>query len=68
MKYPVLDQMIKSRGIRKTVIAKRVNVSEKTLQRKIVGESPIFLDEANTIQADFFPDVPMETLFSTKGE
>ena len=66
MKYPVLDQMIESRGVRKRTIAKRINVTERTLCRKLDGVSPFTLEEAKELQRHFFPDVPIQTLFSTE--
>ena len=66
--YPLLDELIRTRGIRKSVMAARLNISEKTLYNKLAGVTDLWLSEANIIQRDFFPDVPKDELFQKKGD
>lgn len=66
--YPLLDEMIRTRGIKKSAIAARLNISEKTLYNKLSGVTDLWLSEANLIQRDFFPDVPKDELFQKAGE
>ena len=63
-KYQVLSGLINDRGIKKSVIAKRLGISPKTLCGKLRGETGFVFDEAQIIREDFFPDVALERLFS----
>ena len=63
-KYMVLSGLINDRGIKKSVIAKRLGISPKTLCGKLRGETGFVFDEAQIIREDFFPDVALERLFS----
>lgn len=63
-KYQVLSALINDRGIRKSVIAKRLGISPKTLGNKIRGETGFVFDEVQIIREVFFPDVALERLFS----
>ncbi|HRX58741.1 MAG TPA: hypothetical protein P5075_08215 [Eubacteriales bacterium] len=63
-KYGTLAGMIGERGIKRTVIAKRLGISRKTLSAKIRGDTRFGFEEAQIIRSEFFPDVPLERLFS----
>ena len=63
-KCQVLSGLINDRGIKKSVIAKRLGISPKTLCGKLRGETGFVFDEAQIIREDFFPDVALERLFS----
>ncbi len=63
-KYPVLSDLINDRGIKKSVIAKRLGISPKTLSGKLRGKTGFVFGEAQTIREDFFPDVALERLFT----
>lgn len=65
-KYPVLAGEIAKRGIKKTVIASAVNVSDRALYNKIVGTTPFTWPEVCTIQSRFFPDMSKDELFSSE--
>ena len=51
--YPLLDELIRTRGIRKSVMAARLNISEKTLYNKLAGVTPA-------------PDLPAEVVEKTR--
>ncbi len=63
MKYQILNELIQERGVRKSVIARRIGVTEKTLEKKLNGQSPFTWDQVCTIQKVFFPDQDKDTLF-----
>ncbi|MEA4914585.1 MAG: hypothetical protein VB061_08440 [Christensenella sp.] len=63
-KYRVLLALINDRGIRKSVIARRLDISPKTLYGKLRGKTGFIFEEARIIHEEFFPDVPLERLFS----
>lgn len=64
-RYPNLAAEIAKRGIKKWAIAKRIGISPRALSNKLSGASPFTLEEAFAICRAFFPDVTIETLFST---
>lgn len=55
--YPNLENLIKIRGIKRKVIAKRLNITEKSFINKMSGITAFTWDEVCTIQKIFFPDV-----------
>ena len=61
--FPTLTGEIAKRGIRKTVIAKRLNISERTLYNKLTGTAPFTWEEVCTINECFFPDMEPAELF-----
>jgi len=63
-KYRVLLALINDRGIRKTAIARRLGITSKTLYLKLRGKTGFIYEEARIIQEGFFPDIPLERLFS----
>jgi len=65
-KYPNLAAEISRRGVRKSVIASSIGISQRTLANKLNGLSPFTWDEAATIRKVFFPDVSLDLLFSTE--
>lgn len=67
IKYPVLEGQIAARGIRKTVIAKRIGCSDRTLYDKLVGKSQFTWDEVMTMNMNFFPDMEPVDLMRTEG-
>lgn len=48
-------------------ISSGLGMNRDTLARKLSGRSPLYLDEAISIQRTFFPDVDVENLFSLEG-
>lgn len=67
IKYPVLEGQIAARGIRKTVIAKRIGCSTRALSNKLSGRSRFDWDEVTAMRMTFFPDVSSEDLMRTEG-
>lgn len=63
MKYQKLNELILERGIQKSVIARRIGVTEKTLKKKLNGETPFTWEQVCAIQRIFFPDQNKDTLF-----
>lgn len=63
MRFKTLNGKIEERGIKKTIIAKTLGVSERALRYKIEGESPLSWDQACAIQENFFPDIDLRNLF-----
>lgn len=68
MKFVVLDNKIQERGIRKSVIAKTLGITERSLRNKIDGERPFTWEQACMIHSKFFPDLEKDVLFSYKSE
>ena len=67
-KYRVLLALINDRGIRKSVIARRLGVSPKTIYLKLRGKTGFIYEEARIIHEEFFPDIPLERLFSVNED
>ena len=56
-KYEYLERMIAKRGIRKTIIARVVGISPKTLTNKVNGKAAFTWPEVQALQSQFFPDI-----------
>ena len=63
MKYEYLNQLINSRGIKKSAIARKLSIGERSLRNKIDGTSPLYWEQACKIQHDFFPDMDLQEIF-----
>lgn len=63
--FPVLSAEIAKRGIKKKVLAESAGICGKALKNKLDGKTAFLWDEVRTIQKTFFPDIPVEVLFST---
>lgn len=61
--FPTLVGEIAKRGIRKSVIAKHLNISERTLYNKLTGVAPFTWEEVCAINECFFPDMEPADLF-----
>ena len=61
--YPTLVGEIAKRGIKRSVIASTVGISERALYSKISGKVPFTWPEACKIREVFFPDMEKDTLF-----
>lgn len=68
VKYPNLERLIAERGIKKSVISKKIGVSDRALYNKLKGKTEFTWLQTCRIQYDFFPDVPKEYLFATEEE
>ena len=64
--FPNLVGKIAALGIKKSEIAKRLNISERALYNKLTGISSFTWEEACLIQQYFFPDVDINWLFKRK--
>lgn len=64
MRFTYLENLIDKRGVKRSVIARRLKISERALRYKIEGVSPFTWDQACIIQANFFPDIDKDVLFS----
>lgn len=64
-KFPVLEQLIFDRDLKKKRIALSLGVSPRTLTSKLRGESAFTWEETCIIQSVFFPDLDKDTLFAT---
>lgn len=62
--FPNLAGETARRGIRKSCIARAINVSYRAYYNKLIGKSPITWDEACVIHEQFFPDMTKEVLFA----
>lgn len=62
IKYGVIVSEIAKRGIKKTVIAKALNVSTKAFNNKITGKSKFTWNEVCILQNNFFPDITKDKL------
>ena len=62
--YPNLVGEIAKRGIKKSVIAERIGISERTLYNKLYGIAEFTWPEIRTINSCFFPDMDKDTLFA----
>ena len=65
MKYETLVAEIAKRGITKTAIARRLNISPRCFKNKLEGASDFTWSEACTMQNTFFPDMSKDDLLST---
>ncbi len=63
MAYSFLRGKIAERGIKKSVIASELGITQTALNHKIEGKSPFKWTEACLIQSKFFPDMDKDTLF-----
>ena len=61
--YPNLIGEIAKRGIKKSVIAAHIHISERSLYNKLSGIAPFTWDEICKINDCFFPDMDKNDLF-----
>lgn len=66
-RYPNLIGAIAMRGIKKTAIAKALNISERAFYNKLHGISSFTWNEVCVINKRFFPDMDKEELFKEVG-
>lgn len=62
--YPNLISEIAKRGIKKSRIAKQLDISERSLYSRLNGNVSFTWDEAQQINKCFFPDLDINYLFS----
>lgn len=62
--YPNLAAHIARRGVKKSVIAQALNITNRAFYNKLHGISEFTWREVCLIQQRFFPDVQLEILFS----
>ncbi|MCI1958870.1 MAG: helix-turn-helix domain-containing protein [Clostridia bacterium] len=61
--YKVLEEKMEERGTRQSVVARRLNISERTLRNKLNRKTPFTWEQVCTIQHVFFPDIKINELF-----
>lgn len=66
--YPTLIGEIAKRGIRKSVIAKRIGISDRALYNKLSGSASFTWDEVVKINSYFFPDFSPADLFARSDQ
>lgn len=62
--YPKLESEIKRKGIKKKTMAQLLGVDEVTLWHKTCGKRSFTVEQAILIQKTWFPEIPIEELFS----
>lgn len=62
--YPVLESEIKHKGIKKKTMAQLLGVDEVTFWHKTCGKRSFTVEQAILIQKTWFPEIPIEELFS----
>lgn len=63
MEFVLLKRKIEERGIKKTVIAKKLKITERALRNKLEGKSRFTWEQVCVIQKEFFPDIEKDDLF-----
>ena len=63
--YPILVGEIAKRGIKKSAMARQLNISDRTLRNKLSGISAFTWPEVLSINSCFFPEMDPRELFST---
>ena len=63
IKYPILETMMLTRGIKKKTLFTTLGISGRSLYNKMNGLVPFTWPEVCTIQKVFFPDLTKEELF-----
>ena len=66
--YPTLIGEIAKRGIKKSVMADRIGISERSLYSKLSGKVSFTWEEVQAIKTVFFPDLDTNTLFAKSGK
>lgn len=61
--YPILDAKIFERGIKQSVMASALGITQRALLNKRKGKAPFTWPEVCIIQSRFFPDIDKDTLF-----
>ena len=64
--YPVLDEAIYKRGVKRKAIAQKLGISERAFRNKMLGKTEFSWSQACYIQSHFFPDIPKDELFKTE--
>lgn len=67
-RYPNLAGEIARRGVKKVAISRHLGISYRSFSNKMNGRSPFTLNEAMSIQRQFFPSVDIDDLFATEGD
>lgn len=66
--YPVLENEISQRRIKKKDIAKMLDIQQQTLSKKLQGKIEFSLNEAILLHDRLFEDISIELLFSKKAK
>lgn len=65
--YPVLEGKIAERGIKKTAIADRLDITDRSFYNKMTGASAFTWEEVVALQSNFFPDLTKDYLMQTSA-
>lgn len=63
--YPNLEGKIAERGIKKSAIANRLDITSRSLSNKMSGRNAFTWEEVVAIQSNFFPDLTKDYLMQT---
>lgn len=66
--YRNLEAEMVRLGITKKDMAKKLGMRYPTLTDKLRGKYPLHFEEALKIQYEFFPDLPLDYLFSQSNQ
>ncbi|MBR1529908.1 MAG: XRE family transcriptional regulator [Oscillospiraceae bacterium] len=66
--YPNLEAEIAGHGIRKYKIAENLEITPRTLSKKLSGEVRFTVEEAIQIQEQWFSNLPINELFRRAKE
>lgn len=61
--YPTLEAEISRRGLKKSGIAKRLEITPRAFSQKLTGKTDFWWKEISIISA-LIPDIPIDQLFS----
>ena len=62
--YPNLVSAMVVREVSQSTLASSIGVSRKTFRKKLNGDTEFKFGEAEKIQAAYFPDIPILSLFA----
>lgn len=66
--YPVLISEMAKNKVTKTIVAKAIGISTRSLYSKLNGKTDFTLSEADKIHSIFFPYISKDELFATDAK
>lgn len=64
LNYPILRAELAKRGVKKSAVAKALNISYRSFANKLSGQTAWTWPEVCKVNDIFFPDMDKETLFA----
>ena len=61
--YPTLTSELARAGIKKSLVAQILGISDKALYNKLYGDTPLTLEEAFKIRDSLFPHLTPDELY-----